>query len=298
MSEIKQVFTVVSFNFRQWNRNPRIIMTFILAFVLCMLLTDKAISFAMQYGTTMQIMEAFVWTFGDANSIMISSLLLILLFADMPFIGAITPYYLVRTKRTVWLLGQVVYVVLATFVYMAFILMVTVLISMQVSFSGNMWSETGAILAYSGVGIEVMLPASLKTMIMSYPYQCAGHVFLLMLLYTLFLSSFMMMMNLRKGKFWGVIGVFLLSIYGLILNPQIFMEVLKLPEAVAYKANVAVGWLSPLNQATYYMHNFGYDYLPRLWMTYLIFIGLIALCFFAAKAGMKKFNFMFIGVER
>ena len=34
----------------------------------------------------LQLVEAFVWTFGDSNSILLSSLLLLLLFADMPFI--------------------------------------------------------------------------------------------------------------------------------------------------------------------------------------------------------------------
>jgi hypothetical protein len=297
MSDLKQVFAVAAFNLRNWHKNPRVIMTFILAFVMCMLLTDKAVSFAYRYGTTMQIMEAFVWTFGDANSITISSLLLVLLFADMPFISGFTPYYLVRTRRGVWLWGQAAYVLLGTAVYMLFLLAVSVLISMQISFPGNMWSETGAILAYSGAGAEVMLPVSLKTMIMSFPYQCAGHVFLLMLLYTLFLASFMLMLNLWRGPVWGVVGVFILSSFGLLLNPDFFMKAFKLPEAVTYKANVAVGWLSPLNHATYYMHNFGYDYLPRLWMTYIIFAALIALCLWAAKRGMKKYNFVFMGTE-
>ena len=294
-SDIKQVFAVVSFNFQGWYRNPRVIMVFALAFVLCLLLTDKAIGFAYSYGTTMQIMEAFVWTFGDANSIMVSSLLLILLFADMPFFSAITPYYLIRTKRDIWLWGQAVYVVAATAIYMLFILTVAVLLSMQISFPGNMWSETGAILAYSGIGAEVMLPASLKTMILSFPYQCAVQVFFLMLMYVLLLASFMLAMNIRLGRFWGVMGAFLLSIYGLLLNPEIFMKAFRLPEAVAWKANVAVGWLSPLNHATFHMHNFGYDYLPRLWMTYAIFAVLILLCLFAARRKMKDYSFTFAG---
>ena len=294
----KETMAVVGFNFKQWHKNPRIIMTFILGFVLCLLLTDKAISFAMNYGTTMQIFEAFVWTFGDANSIMVSSLLLILLFADMPFIGAVTPYYLVRTRRNIWLSGQILYVIFSCIIYMGFMLLVTVLLTAQISFPGNMWSETGATLAYSGVGVEIMLPASLKTMIMSYPYQCTGHIFLLMTMYVLFLVSFMMVINLKRGKFWGIISAFLVSVYGLLLNPQIFMSAFRLPEAVAYKANVAVGWLSPLNHATYYMHNFGYDYLPRLWMTYLIFTVLIVICFIACSRAMKKYNFMFMGTDR
>jgi len=296
-SDIKQAFSVVSFNFRDWHKNPRVVMVFVLAFVLCLLLTDKAVSFAISYGTTMQIMEAFVWSFGDANSIMISSLLLILLFADMPFFSSFTPYYLIRTKRDTWLLGQALYVILATAIYMLFILASTVVISMHISFPGNMWSETGAILAYSGIGTDIMLPASLKTMILSYPYQTSVHVFLLMLGYVLALVSFMLMLNIRLGRFWGVMGAFLLSIYGLLLNPEIFMRVFRLPEAVAYKANVAAGWLSPLNHATYHMHNFGYDYLPRLWVSYTIFAVLILLCLLAARQKMKAYSFTFTGTE-
>lgn len=297
MSDIRKVFTVAAFNYRQWKRNPRVIMTFVLAFVMVMLLTQKAVEFAITYGSTMQIMEAFVWAFGDANAIMISSLLLILLFADMPFIGAITPYYLVRTKRSVWLWGQIVYVVSATLIYMLFLLVVSMLLTLQMSFVGNMWSETGAALAFSGTGADIALPASIKTMVMSYPYQCAGHVFLLVTMYTLFLVSVMLAVNLRRGRSGGVISVFAISIFGLLLNPQIFMEIFRLPDAVAYKANVAVGWLSPLNHATYYMHNFGYDYLPRLWMTYAIFAVLIAICFLSAKRSMRKYNFKFIGTD-
>jgi len=296
-SDIKQAFTIASFNFRGWHKNPRVIMVFVLAFVLCLLLTDKAISFAMDYGTTMQIMEAFVWTFGDANSIMVSSLLLILLFADMPFFTAFTPYCLIRTKRDTWLWGQALYVISATAIYMLFIFASTVLISMHISFPGNMWSETGAILAYSGIGTEIMLPASLKTMILSLPYQTAVHVFLLMLGNVLVLASFMLTLNISLGRFWGVMGAFLLNIYGLLLNPEVFMKAFRLPEAVAYKANVAVGWLSPLNHATFHMHNFGYDYLPRLWMSYAIFAVLILMCFLSARQKMKTYSFSFAGTE-
>ena len=84
----KQIFAVTRYNFRRWHKNPRIVITFCLAFVLCFLLSDKAVKFAKEYETTMQLVEAFVWTFGDSNSILLSSLLLLLLFADMPLYQA------------------------------------------------------------------------------------------------------------------------------------------------------------------------------------------------------------------
>ena len=155
----KQIFAVTRYNFRRWHKNPRIAITFCLAFVLCFLLSDKAVKFAKEYETTMQLVEAFVWTFGDSNSILLSSLLLLLLFADMPFISSATPFYLMRTDRKTWLTGQAAYIALATLIYLAFILVSTSLVCMRQSFVGDMWSETAAILGYSGAGQKVALPA-------------------------------------------------------------------------------------------------------------------------------------------
>lgn len=295
MYKARQSFAVAIYNFRQWHKKPRIIVTFALAFVLCFLLSNKAVQFAQEQETIMQLVEAFVWTFGDANNILISSLLLVLLFADMPFICAGTPFYLMRTTRGTWLMGQVIYICLATTLYMAFILFSTALLCAHNSFIGDQWSETAAMLGYSGAGEAIALPSSVKTMEMSTPYACMGAIFLLMLLYTLLMVSVMLAVNIRKGQFWGVISVFLFSLYGLLLNPQIFAQIFQLPQGLMYKANVAVGWLSPLNHATYYMHNFGYDLLPRLWQTYLIFGGAIAVLFYAALRGMRKYNFNFTG---
>lgn len=295
--KLKQIMSVTKYNFRQWHRNPRIVITFCLAFVLCFLLSDKAVKFAKEYDTTMQLVEAFVWTFGDSNSILLSSLLLLLLFADMPFISAGTPFYLMRIDRKTWLAGQALYIVLATFLYLAFILVSTSLVCMRQSFIGNMWSETAAILGYSGAGRAVALPALVKTLEMSRPYECMGTIFLLMLLYTLLMAFVMLLFNLKKGQLAGVVSVFAFSLFGFLLNPQTIKAIFQLPEELMYKANVAVGWLSPLNQATYHMHNFGYDLLPRLWQTYLIFGILIALCFILSLRAVRNYNFNFTGTE-
>lgn len=297
MSKLRQVGSVTAYNFRQWRKNPRIFITFALAFILCFLLSDKAVCFAKEYETTMQIVEAFVWTFGDSNSILLSSLLLILLFADMPFLSAGTPYYLMRIDRKTWMTGQMLYIILATCIYMLFILASTSVVCMSQSFVGDMWSETAAILGYSGAGKAVALPALVKTLEMSTPYACMGTIFVLMLLYTLLMAFIMLTFNIRKGQIAGVVSVFVFSLFGFLLNPQLIKTMFKLPDELMYKANVAVGWLSPLNHATYHMHNFGYDLLPRLWMTYAIFGLLIGLCFILALRSVRKYNFNFTGTE-
>lgn len=295
--KLRKVFAVAAYNFRQWRRNPRIVLCFCLAFILCFLLSDKAVRFSRTYGSIMQILEPFIWTFGDANSILLSSLLLILLFADMPFISAGTPFMLLRIDRKTWVLGQALYIVVATTVYLLFVLLSTSFICQSRSFLGNQWSETAAILGYSGAGQAVALPALVKTLELSLPYACTAWIFALMLLYTLLLMFLMLLFNLRFGQLGGVIGVLSFSLYGFLLNPKTIQTIFQIPDEWMYKANVAVGWLSPLNQATYHMHNFGYDLLPKLWQTVAIFLALIALLFLLSLHAVRRYNFSFTGTE-
>jgi hypothetical protein len=297
MNGIRQSLAVVSYNFRQWKKNPRILVTFGLAFVLCFLLTDKAVQFAEAHGTPMQMFEPFIWTFGDSNSILLISLLLILLFADMPFLSSGTPLFLVRMNRRRWITGQLLYTILATTVFLLFILLPTMVLCVRVSFVGNIWSQTAAILAYSGVGQEIALPALVKTLELSYPYQCAGTIFCLMLCYALVLVFLMMSFTLRKGSAAGIVSGFAFCVYGLLMKPATIATLFHLPDVIYYKANVAVGWLSPLNQATYHMHNFGYDRLPRLWQSFLIFGLLLLVGFLLAQRGIRRYHFIFTGTE-
>lgn len=297
MSRVSQVIAVARYNFRLWHKNPRVFLTFALAFILCFLLSDKVVRFAAEYKTTMQIVEAFVWTFGDSNSILLCSLLLVLLFADMPFISPGTPFFLMRIDRGTWVAGQALYVVLATALYMLFVLVATSLVCMSSSFTGNMWSATAAILGYSGAGKAVALPASVKVLEMSTPYVCMATIFALMLLYALLVAFLMLAFNMYLGQRAGAVSVFVFNLYGLVLNPELIRTVFHLSDRQQYKANVAAGWLSPLNHATYYMHNFGFDLLPRLWQTYVIFGVLIAVCFLSVLRAARNYNFQFVGTE-
>ena len=294
---VRQVISVASYNFRQWHKNPRVVVTFLLAFILCFLLTDKAVHFAHDHGTVMQIMEPFIWTFGDSNSILLSSLLLLLLFADMPFLSPGTPFYLMRINRTVWMLGQILYVAAATLIYMLYIFVATILVCMTNAFVGNMWSRTAAILGYSGEGEAIAIPALVKTLEMSKPYECTRTIFVLMLLYTLTMVFLMLFFNIWKGQAAGVVSVFLFTVYGFLLNPENLISIFRLPVELAYKARVWVGWLSPLNQATYHMHNFGYDKLPRLWHSFAIFGTSFLVLTVLSLLAIRNYSFQFRGTE-
>lgn len=297
MKTIQQIMSVVAYNFRQWHKNPRIIVTFALAFILSFLLSDKAVNFAEAHNTTMQLAEPFIWTFGDSDSILLISLLLILLFTDMPFLSSGTPFFLMRINRSKWITGQLIYTVLATMLFLLFVLGSTIAVSVRQSYIGNIWSETAAILGYSGQGEAIALPALVKTLEMSFPYRCMATIFGLMLCYAVVMVFIMLVFNLTRGHAAGIVSGFAFSVYGLLLKPDTIQTIFQLPDELFYKANVAVGWLSPLNQATYHMHNFGYDLLPRMWQSFAIFGGLMLLGFLLALWAIRKYNFVFTGTE-
>lgn len=296
MHNIKQAFLIARQNFCGWKSSLRIWMTFALEFVLCLMLSDQILSQAIRYETPLQILEPFIWTYGDASSVMLSSLLLILLFADMPFISQATPYWLIRTKRSVWLAGQIIYVVLTTVIYNVLMVVSLGVIASPFSFVGNVWSKTAAMLGYGG-GENITVPVSIKTMEISTPYSCVLAVFGLMLCYSLLVAVLMLFFNLAFGSMTGVLSAFALNLYGILLNPGVFQKIFHFSGNLQYRANVLCGWLSPLNHATFPMHNFGYDYLPTLGVSMGIFLVLIVILIFLSGWKMRTHNFSFVQMD-
>lgn len=296
MYKIKQIVSTALSNFRRWHKNPQMIMCFLLAFVFCFLLSDKVMQFAKAHDTYLQGMETFIWTFGDSQSVLIISLLLLLLFADMPNLACEVPYFMVRTDRKVWMLGQILYLIMATFVFMLFIFGSTIVLSAQRAFPANMWSDTAAVMGYSNIGEQIAVPAFVKVLELTFPYQCTMHIFFLMTGYAVSMAGIILFLNLCKTN-GGMIGGVVYTGFGMILNPDIVAEWFGISLERMRYANIIFGWLSPLNHATYYMHNFGYDNLPKLGNSYVFFAVVSATFFALSLIKIKNYSFQFTGTQ-
>lgn len=245
----------------------------------------------------LQVLEPFIWTFGDANSILLVSLCLLLLFADIPNVSNEVPLFLVRMSRMTWMLGQILYQVLGTLIFVGFILISTCMLAGIHSYSANLWSDTAAILGYSQIGKAIAIPAFVKVLELSFPYPCMFHIFGLMLGYSVFMSGLILYLNLWKGNY-GMIGGILFSGFGFLLNPEIIAKWFRISQERMQIANILFGWISPLNHATYYMHNFGYDNLPRLWVSYVFFLIGSLVLFGLSLWKIRNYSFYFTGTQR
>lgn len=271
------------------------IFCFLLGLVLCYLLSSRVMVVIDTYGTPVQAVEPFLWTFGDTTAILLSSMLLLLLFSDLPKMSPASPYQLIRITKRQWLIGQFIYVVLVTGIYVAIMMIVTVLLCMKMSYIGNIWSETAAILAYSKVGEELNVPSTVKVMESILPYGCAFQVTLLLFFYALTLGFAILMGNLLFQKNGGMILGLLYSLYGFLLNRDVLGKLLHKEDYEMYTINVLIAWISPVSHASYARHNFGYDHLPTVGQSCIVFAAILGLFVFISAKGLKKYPFRFIG---
>lgn len=286
-----QVMAAVRCNFLGFFKNPRVILTFLFSFILCFFLSDRAMMVADYYEAPMQALEPFIWTFGDAVSILLCSLLLILLFIDLPKLSPFTPYMLIRMKKSRWLLAQLCYIFLVTVFYMFYVLFVTSLLCMQKTYGGNIWSKTAALLAYSQMGKKLSVPSTVKVMESTTPISCSLQIMLLLVCYALTLSFLMLFFQMKMGKKAAVGAGLFYSLFGFLLNPEILAKMLGKEEYEMYLVRRIAGWISPLNHATYGMHDFGYDVLPSIGQSCMVFLLILVCLSLLSFHTLKKYNF-------
>lgn len=288
---MKQIMAVVRWNFLGFFKNPRIIITFLFSFILCFFLSNNAMEVAEYFDSPMQAAEPFIWTFGDSVSILLCSLLLILLFIDLPKLSPFTPYMLVRMNKGRWLFAQFIYIFLVTVLYMGYVLLVTSVLCMKKTFVGNIWSKTAALLAYSKMGKDLSVPSTIKVMESTSPYECMFQIILLLICYALTLSFLMLYFQMKKGKKAAIGAGLCYSLFGFLLDPQILAKILQKEEYEMYQVRRVIGWISPLNHATYGMHDFGYDTLPTILQSCLLFMILLLFLSYISFRTLKKYNF-------
>ena len=291
MDYIKQTAAIVRWNFLGFYKNPRIILTFLFSFILCFFLSDRALMVADYYESPMQALEPFIWTFGDATSILLCSLLLILLFIDLPNLSPFTPYMLLRTRKACWLMAQFIYIFLVTAGYILYVLLVTSLLCMQKTYAGNIWSKTAALFAYSSMGDKFSVPSTVKVMESTTPWGCSLQMVLLLVCYALTLSFFMLFFQMSLGKKAGIAAGLCYSLFGFLLDPQVLAEILHKEEYQMFFIRRITGWISPLNHATYGMHDFGYDVLPSVGQSCLIFLLILLIMSLFSLRTLKQYNF-------
>lgn len=296
MCNLREAFVCAGWNLYSLRKNPRFYMSLLLGFLLCWLLTDKTMAISRTYLTNVQLLEPFVWCYADDDSILFSALVMMLMFSAFPRLDTPASYLIFRTTRLNWLLGQIVTVFILTLGYSLMILVSSMVMCIGCNvFVANNWSETATMLSFSPASFEVALTVMRKTVKLTTPYGCAVQIFLLLFQYVLLMSMIQLTFTVLKSRKAGIIAALIINFAGYVLTPDRFMTWLQLPMEMQYYANLLSAWLSPLQHATYTMHNFGYDLLPRVHTSYMILGGTSVALMIVSAIAMRRFSFNFTG---
>lgn len=293
---MRDAFTCALWNLYALRKNPRFYLSLLLGFLLCWLLTDKTMAISRTYLTNVQFLEPFVWCYADDDSLLFSALVMMLMLSSFPRLDTPASYLIFRTSRIRWLMGQILTVLLLTLGYTLMILLSSMAMCIGCNvFSANHWSETATMLSFSPASFEVALTVMRKTVKLTTPYGCAVQIFLLLFQYVLLMAMLQLTFTVFKSRRAGIIAALVINFAGYVLTPDRFMTWLELPQEMRYYANLLSAWLSPLQHATYTMHNFGYDLLPRLGTSYLLLCGAALLLMALSLWKMRSFSFSFTG---
>ena len=296
MCNLREAFVCAGWNLYSLRRNPRFYMSLLLGFLLCWLLTDKTMAISRTYLTNVQLLEPFVWCYADDESILFSALVMMLMLSALPRLDTPASYLIFRTTYLNWLLGQIATVFILTLGYTLMILVFSMVMCIGCNvFVTNNWSETVTMLSFSPASFEVALSVMRKTVKLTTPYGCTIQIFLLLFQYVLLMAMLQLTFTMLKSRKAGIIAVLGINFAGYVLTPDRFMTWLQLPREMQYYANLLSAWLSPLQHATYTMHNFGYDLLPRVQTSCLLLGGVSLLLMIVSALAMRRFSFRFTG---
>ena len=148
MATYKTPWRVASFNFRHWRKDVRVGFIFMFTAILVIYYVKPFLNYGMDYRKNCTPFLLPLLFGGNQVSVASPKLLfyvgMLMLFCDAPFMYPVTPYMLIRSRRNSWWIGECIYIVLASLLYISFISLVCLIVVLPVI----TWKDTWGSAAY------------------------------------------------------------------------------------------------------------------------------------------------------
>lgn len=152
MATYKVPWKVAGFNFRQWRSDIRIGFIFLFTALLVLYYTKPFLAYGLDYQKTCTPFLLPLLFGGKQVSVATPKILFyigfLMLLCDAPFMYPVTPYLLLRCRRNSWWMGECIYIVLASLVYISFICLVCLITVLPVVTFEDTWGSAAYELRY------------------------------------------------------------------------------------------------------------------------------------------------------
>lgn len=277
---IKAVFQITKSEYRRMITDPRNIVVLSMYLVFYEMILKTLIQMGQKMGKPIQILEPFLALCSSEAVMIMLPLVFIIIISDFPRTDHNFRFYIIRAGKLNWMLGQMAYAFLASVTYMAAAVLMTGILALPYSYTGNAWS--GVATKY-----HLMFPEEVESMVynlinarlynQTMPAEAFFHTFFLYCLYLFLLSviCFAAFMFCRRTA--GILISGIIIIIGEVLTDS----------------SNAAAWYMPTAHAVVWKH---FDMVFRrtaypISCSYLYFVSLIAAGIVIVLAGAKYRNF-------
>lgn len=211
MVNIKKIFSISLYHIRKWPINPRIYLIFIMIFLYLHSILNPINIFCNHMN---QPITPYVFPFlmSHTNSVLLIMFGVALLFCDAPFVEIDQPYIILRSGRRIWVAGNILYILIASLIYISAILIFSLLIlSPNLEFSMD-WGKVIGTFAQTNISPRhnIFIPFSFSIFNAYPPVLALCISFLNCWLISFALGMLMFVLNLNFSRFAGILGASLL----------------------------------------------------------------------------------------
>ena len=262
---VKKIYLTARTEYTKWILNPRMIIVAVMIVFVYNLSVNPLVEMAGEMKKPLNIFEPFIAITNSNLLIMIIPGVFLTLISDFPKTDGSTLFFLQRTDRINWVLGQALFVVFAIFTFISVIFIASVIPVIHIADLKNCWSETVLHYKEAFPKKSMSFGANLITENLTYqisPYGAALQSTLLVMLYLLLLSLVMLVFNTMGIKIMGLVtSAGLIAIGGALCA-----------------VNTTIKWIFPMSHTIIWLHNTKYFRQPvmDMWKSYAYFGIIIA----------------------
>ena len=279
-NSIRKIFSVASTEYVKWICNPRMIVMFVVFIFIYDYIIKEMIKGAVKMDTLVSVSEPFIATTNSTLLILFVPAVFIMLISDFPKTDGNTMFFICRTGKFNWILGQIVFSIYASVTYLFAIFVSTCVLVSKYAYVGNDWSTVVTKYGLTfpdekGGRIANFITGRLYNNMT--PVKALIRTFTLQFLY-LMLISMMLLTGFAVGK----------RMLGMIIS----CGVICLGSGLSLSSS-GLKWLFPSTNSIAWMH---YDMVLKkqivdMTKSYLYFIILIILLLIASLIFIKRYDF-------
>lgn len=229
MSKIRSIIKLCLYEFKIEIQSKRVLLGYLVGIVIMFKQSVGYLLYANEAGLSVNVLEPFVITGNNYNTVMFLVLGWLLVISEAPFVNSNSTFLMYRTQRKIWNYAMILYIVVQGIFYYAITAVSSIVMSMPNGYFANIWSS--AIVKISSGENTV------NALDVYFPYpqfikqETVFGAFIitwsLCLMYGIVLALVLYVFNLFTNQIVGAVAAFLFHFLGYELMKEGYMVIIK-----------------------------------------------------------------------